>query len=93
MLGMDEKTLTIRKVENGYIVTLCGCDNKKEESEYHRKEYALKELPAEVQKMFDGNIDGKQAVEPKERERLSFGKAMKEAENMMDEEKDEKEED
>lgn len=74
------KTLTIREVKNGYVVTLCGEDYKDHE------EFVLKDLPSEVKKLFAGEIKGSKLKSNDEYRDESFDKAEEEA--MESEEED-----
>ncbi len=74
---MDSKTLTIKEVSNGYTVSLSYCTKKGGLEGYHSEEFIIKELPAEINKMFEGKFDGRLNT-PKDRE-MSFNHAEDEA--------------
>lgn len=80
------KTLTIREVENGYVMDL-SCDK---EGSFNRHEYVVDSLPEEIKKIFDGKFKGKKITTHDERQDMSFSKAMG---NALKSVKDEKEDD
>lgn len=71
------KTLTIREVKNGYIVERTDCG--KDFEDHKREEFVLKELPADVMKLLNGEIKGSKQQRNDEYRDESFGKAEEEA--------------
>lgn len=70
------KTLTIREVENGYIINLSSPDDERPCG----REYVVEDLPESVKEFFDGNIEGKEVEDSHSRWKRSFEDAEKEVE-------------
>ena len=70
---MDDKTLTIKEAENGYVAELSWCENKKKMDgpTYHHESYILNDLPPEIKKMFSGEFGKSKAPEDKMSEDFS----------------------
>lgn len=87
-----EKTLSIRQANNGYIVSLSWCEKDGDDREFHHEEYVMKELPGELDKMFEGCCSGEKVESPEEKEKKSFDGAMKDAMKSMGDEDEENDE-
>lgn len=76
---MDEKSITIKKIKNRYIISKFCFKGEGEDREYHTEEFVLKEPSEDILKLFD-EVVGEKVVSPKDREKKSFEDAEKEAE-------------
>lgn len=87
-----DKSVTIRRAENGYVISVSGCEKKGGEHNFMSKEFIVETLPKEIEELFDGKFKGKELSTPESR-KMSFNDAMKDYTDKSKKEPDRDEED
>lgn len=75
----DERSLSVRKAENGYVVTVSSCTGKGMKRSYNSDDYIMDDLPQELKDMMAGKIKGKKQPKKGVKKADGFDAATKKA--------------